>query len=405
MNQTPSLPPSLRFNVHYTTPSGSSSYRRGNDKSLTSIVPDDITPEDANIRMTEYTWAVGHGQVPQLDLHVIRDHIDDALAAQEVEKLDVLEKDVPHAIAGEVPDEMTWKVSENGSEEAPPGFLTTEQEEVYLNRLDAKLDNNIAYNLTTTPRPSREQQHPPAEEKHWAELTPRELERQSELLNPMSQHNWLRTHVKALANATTEGDDNESLASHPDTKPPTSARKRANPTKSTLNLARQVGDRAVERAREGWSPGVRSAYRSSICDSSHGTNKGTAPICGWVNHLKMVGCLLRCALSVAFPARVQVPPVWVTNHFVSVNENVDSHILRVRNGKSDPLDHRSPSLAILAHFRTDTASRLLALTAALRNALDGCACCHSRAAASASYRYMLLPPYIVAIARTSIAVV
>ena len=189
----------------------------------------------------EYNSAVRNGTIPPLDLHVVRQQIDERLAAQDVESLSTLQASVPHP-TGDIVD-----VESNG-EDTGPGFLTADQEAEYLARLDAKAGD--PYTLAPSTQKDTVQ-----EEKHWAELTPRELERQVELQNPQSQHNWLKTHTKVLS--TNIDDDTESLASHDNAAKPSSApaRKRGGKDK---NLAKQVGDRAVERAKEGWSPSAAS---------------------------------------------------------------------------------------------------------------------------------------------------
>lgn len=227
INENPAIPPDLRFNI------------RPQPRHPPPIhVDPNIAPETANSMVAEYKHAVSTGQIPHLDLHVVRDQIEQRLAAQDAEPLDLLEASVPHPVSHAsqtLPDEMLGQ--------DPPGYMTAEHETDYLLRLDHKLGVD-PFSLTGQGTKAVFE-----EEKHFADLTPREQERQVELLNPQSQHNWLKTHTK-LHPPNADVDDNESLASH-DTKPP---RKRGN-----KNLAKQVGDRAVERAREGFSPSAASA--------------------------------------------------------------------------------------------------------------------------------------------------
>ena len=180
--------------------------------------------------------------LPNIDLDLARAQLEERLAAQETEPLAALEAAVPHPMSNQhvsVPDE----------DELGPGFMTYEQELEYLSRLDATLHREPIYVTSSLPR--RSDKEPAAfDDKHWAELTPREFERQVELTNPQSQHNWLKEHNKGPQ--TLADDDNESLASHDAAK---SSRKRGGKDK---NLAKQVGDRAVERAKEGWSPSAAS---------------------------------------------------------------------------------------------------------------------------------------------------
>lgn len=230
VNQNPALPPDLRFDI--SMPEEHTAIT-----SIQNVVPADVTPQAANDLLMEYTVAVQRGQIPHLDLHVIRDQIEKRLAAQGVTSLDELQASVPQpSTDGPLPDEIQG--------ENPPGYLTGPEEDAYLLRLDAKLGDPVSL--------TKEKQEGIAEEKHWADYTAREIERQVELQNPQSQHNWLKTHAKQAAGVGADIDDNESLASH-ETKP-TSGRGGG----GKRNLAKQVGDRAVGRAREGASPGAAS---------------------------------------------------------------------------------------------------------------------------------------------------
>ncbi|CZT21061.1 uncharacterized protein RCC_06922 [Ramularia collo-cygni] len=231
LNQNPALPPHMRFDVSLPTPHTAVA-------SIPGVVKDGVTPQEANDMFLEYTEAVKVGQIPHLDLHVIREQLEAKLRVQGVLSLEELERKVNHTRV----DLEAEKLPEEVLGEEPPGYLTTKQEAEYLARLDRKLgDVNAGIGGGIVEE---------EEEKHWADMTAREVERQMELMNPMSQHNWLKVHHKnaaAGAAAGGEGDDNESLV---DVKPATAARKR--------NLAKQVGDRAVGRAREGASPSAAS---------------------------------------------------------------------------------------------------------------------------------------------------
>lgn len=226
LNQNPALPAKLRFDISLPHPHTAVG-------TIPSVVDADITPEAANDMFAEYTLAVQRGQIPHLDLHVIREQLEAKLRLQGVQSLEDLEKSISHTR----PDLDSSTLPEEVLGDSPPGLLSSEQEDAYLARLDAKLGNGDPLSL------SLRQGLQEGEEKHWAEMTAREVERQCELLNPQSQHNWLKMH----ANKTGETvDDTESVA---DAKP---TRKR--------NLAKQVGDRAVGRAREGGggSPSIAS---------------------------------------------------------------------------------------------------------------------------------------------------
>ena len=239
MNQNPNVPPELRFDVsHQLLPAR-----------MPSVVPENITPEAANDLLLNYTAAVTNGQIPALDLHVVRDQIETRLAARDVAALADLESRVPHAIVptpADLPEEL------RGDE--PLSFLVAEQEADYLLRLDARLGDQFSFSKTAEKEPS-------VDDKPWAELTPREQERQAERSNPQSQHNWLKQHFKIHEPTTEALDELDGFVPHErgdrveSGKSSTAGTAGTTKKRGNKNLAKQVGDRAVERAREGWSPG------------------------------------------------------------------------------------------------------------------------------------------------------
>lgn len=260
INQNPSVSPRLRFGVDGMC-EGEVPQRR---EAVAKVVDPDITPEEADRLYKDYIDAVKTGQTLRLDLPVMREMIDMRLAAQGVEPLSTMERNIPHAFADE---ELPGYLK---GEEPHPGYWTTEQEFEYLKQLDKDLkleEPNVLPRAGELPKDGS------GEEKHWAELTPRELERQAELLNPQSQHNWLKNHAKLNPNAVQEIDDNESLASHDNVKA-SAPRKRGGNSSGKGNLARQVGDRAVERAREGFSPSAASGIEEDELAGDDGLGVG-----------------------------------------------------------------------------------------------------------------------------------
>nr|POF00999.1 hypothetical protein CFP56_20947 [Quercus suber] len=240
INQNPSVSPDLRFDVSWP------------DRKMqpgVDFIPANIAPEQAHNLLDDYRNYVSQGRIPVLDLHVIRNEVEQRLAAQEVTSLSALESSTSHTI----PPASHADLPEDMQGDPPAGFLTTEQEAEYLLRLDAKLGDATAIRTTVEKEavaaglPGANGNKP--EDRHLCEMAPREMDRQIEILNPQSQHNWLRTHHKTHL---VEGvaDDAESILSH-DT-PAKVPRKRGGA--KGANLARRVGDRAVERAREGLSP-------------------------------------------------------------------------------------------------------------------------------------------------------
>lgn len=221
-NQNPALPTHLRFDITPTDVHTAIA-------SIPSVVPSHITPQAANELFLDYTNAVQRGQIPHLDLHVIREQIDNKLARQGLTALEALERDVSHTratIESVTPDAI--------HPDSSSSFLTSQQEDEYLLRMDAGLKDPAAV--------LKEKEQSSDDLKPWADLTVREAERQTELQNPQSQHNWLKTHAKQ-SGPTADIDDTDSI----DHKPLRGAG-------AKRNLAKQVGDRSLGRAREGASP-------------------------------------------------------------------------------------------------------------------------------------------------------
>jgi hypothetical protein len=242
MNESPALPANLRYQV-----------RPEQRHSLQLQVDPSVTPEQANQIVQDYRTAVHEARIPQLDLHVVREVMQQTLASQGATHIPQLEEHTYPRPDTRTAAERKDLLPDDIKIQPQPSFMSAEEEQDYLARLDAKLGPApfAAPPATLDPKPAALEDERPS----FAHLTPRELERQVELLNPQSQHNWLKTHTRVLQAATGEagGDDNDSIASH-DNQHPKPPRKRG----ATKNLAKQVGDRAVERAREGWSPSAAS---------------------------------------------------------------------------------------------------------------------------------------------------
>ncbi|KAK4962061.1 hypothetical protein LTR10_002558 [Elasticomyces elasticus] len=263
LNASPSLPPHLRFNIE-----------RG-DYSLhvpAMEIPADISPEQANETFQTYKHAVQSGSLPAMDLQIIRHELDRKLAAQQTVHLDQLAASLPSRpvkAEGAVPSSDDLPTSE-------PAYLAPEQESTYLSSLDARLGDNGSHNREA-PTPLST-----SEEKHFAEMTPRELERHVELLNPNSQHSWLAARQKLgiLPGATAveiggPDNDNDSVISHePAAAAVKAPRKRVRKPKADGDLAKRVGDKAVERARE--EVGGEGAGSPMVAGSVGGNGTGVA---------------------------------------------------------------------------------------------------------------------------------
>ena len=87
LNQNPSIPPELRFDVSLPSRTGNTT--------TPFIVPAGISPEAANDMLLHYKQAVHDAQIPPLDLHVIRAQIEQRLAEQNVRRLPDLEETIP----------------------------------------------------------------------------------------------------------------------------------------------------------------------------------------------------------------------------------------------------------------------------------------------------------------------
>jgi len=246
MNQSAAIPTDLRYDVR------TQSQREERQPEWAASMK--LTPQSANELLANVTAEVTTGRRAPLDLHTVRDQIEESLAEQGVRPLEALEQHMPHPIVTGEDD-----LPEEDRGDQPPAYLSTSQEAEYLQRLDAKLGDRLSLD-----KESAQPQSP-----HQAELTPRELERHMELLNPQSQHNWLKTHSKM--HASLDNDDAESIVSHEGgsaSKP--SGRKRGK------NLAKQVGDRAMERAYEGASPGAASGFEDDempVAEDALGSGK------------------------------------------------------------------------------------------------------------------------------------
>lgn len=226
LNQSPGLPEKLRYDVR--APHQLSSQHTLN------VVAHNIKPDDANLLMHRYEEAVRNGNLPTFEVHFVREQILDRLAEQGVRPLSALETRLlpenGHSDKlGQLQQDLERYQKESDPDE-DPSYLTAEHEDAYLARLDAKINGSDQI-FTKPERPA-----------HQAELTPRELERQLELLNPQSQNNWLRSHPRSSAINAEEVD--EAVAKG-------STRKRA----WKGSLAKSLGDRMI---RDGRSPSEAS---------------------------------------------------------------------------------------------------------------------------------------------------
>lgn len=185
---------------------------------------DGISLDEANNIISDGHRAVQHSGFPQAEFLRMRTTLEAALAKQQVRSLADLEANVPHPIYDPERDGIPQHLADLQLEQHP-AYLTSAHEEEYLLRLDAKLGDQWSLRQ---PRPS-----PPT---NLASMTARELDREIELKNPFSVHNWLKKHADKHAIPDADG------ASDVGATPATGKRRN--------NLAKKVGDRAVAAARE-----------------------------------------------------------------------------------------------------------------------------------------------------------
>ncbi|THY22725.1 hypothetical protein D6D01_06198 [Aureobasidium pullulans] len=205
LNTSLSIPHELRFDLSMASKS-----QQTNDER-------EMTLDMANNIIANAHRAFHNHEMPHQDFLRIRQDIEVLLARKDAKSLVEMEAQIPHP-------RYHHPVSALAAE-ANPAFLTSSHEDAYLTRLDNKLEPAAL----SDPRPASPQP--------LSKLTQRELDREVELRNPLSVHNWLKKH------GTISDIDAASEGGTASAQTPATANKRR-------NLAKQVGDRAIERARE-----------------------------------------------------------------------------------------------------------------------------------------------------------
>ncbi|TKX23720.1 putative IEC3 subunit of the Ino80 complex [Elsinoe australis] len=207
LNSSLELPPELRYNVQY----------RSNQEYEGIRDLDSANRQLYDLHRMELEGRLPHSQVAQ-----IRAAMEEQIASLDCTPLALLEKDIPHTTL-----DMSDKDTVNEIAD-PIAYLSPTHEAEYLDRLDVTYGDPLLSLGTSVPR----EKTPPS----FANMTAREIERETELRNPLSVHNWLKKHN---INITDAGDDKSDAGT------PGAGKKGGG-----RNLAKKVGDRAVERARE-----------------------------------------------------------------------------------------------------------------------------------------------------------
>ena len=183
----------------------------------------------ANAEIAAYRAAVQQGECPPATYTAYRSKLEASLSAKAARKLADLEAIVPHPMP----------LTETGDVDVAlhPEYLSTAATEIYLAALDAK--SGSGHSLTAPP---------PAAPK-FGDMTPRELEREIEMRNHHSVHNWLKRYAKENSGNGVGDDASEAGA----VATPATNRKRNN------NLAKKMGDKAVDRARGAGDKGDKTS--------------------------------------------------------------------------------------------------------------------------------------------------
>ena len=175
------------------------------------------------------------GKVPQNEFLNLRRETEEAFARRDAVFLSELERTVPHTAYDPATDTIPPHLADVPNQLA---FLTPAREDEYLQRLDAKLGDQ--WPLPHPSRPPTTTSPPPL-----ASLSAREADREIELRNPLSVHNWLKKHNVAVGEVDERG--SEASGGGAGGAPASSSKRTA---AAGRNLAKKVGDRAVGRARE-----------------------------------------------------------------------------------------------------------------------------------------------------------
>ncbi|GAB7341458.1 hypothetical protein MBLNU457_7697t1 [Dothideomycetes sp. NU457] len=200
------------------------------DVSLNQLSETDrtLSLNTANTQLAEVHAAVDRGAQPADEYMTLRLDLEARLAQlTSGTTIDALESHIPHPFFDPEKDTIPPHIAAS----QPIAFLTSAHEDEYLDRLDEQLGKKFSLSGSW-----------PAQPHSWTSLTPRELEREVELSNPQSVHNWLKRHNVSVGVGV--GEDGTASEAGGAATP-------ANKTKGgSRTLAKKVGDRAIERAKE-----------------------------------------------------------------------------------------------------------------------------------------------------------
>ena len=187
---------------------------------------DKVDIDGANRILAEAYELDQKGRYPHAQFSEVRSNLETHLAGEEAQSLAVLEADVPQLAYSLDDPEFRRSLDEFAD---PIAYYPAENEEEYLRRLDADLGEQPLLSSYDKEAPSPSS---------FSNMTPREVEREVELRNPQSVHNWLKRHNVSIGESEDKSDNASSKKV------------------TSRNLAKKVGDRSVELAmeRDGGSP-------------------------------------------------------------------------------------------------------------------------------------------------------
>ncbi|KAK4991781.1 hypothetical protein LTR50_001598 [Elasticomyces elasticus] len=217
LNSTVNIPPELRYNLNLDPapppPNPQAQY------------------EQANRQVNEAAALMHNGQLAAGDFIHLRATVEARLAEQDAQPLSSIESHLPHP-------EPTDSPTKAGPTEPNPylGMLDTTHETDYLLRLDVSLGD--PWSLSRPP--------PPTLFPDLKNFSERDWEREAQLHNPISVHNWLRKHHPAAFSSTNA--DADAVSDAGQATPHGRGRGAGGGRKK--NLAQKLGDKAVAAARE-----------------------------------------------------------------------------------------------------------------------------------------------------------
>ncbi|KAF4555911.1 Hypothetical protein D9617_2g058760 [Elsinoe fawcettii] len=205
LNSSLNLPSDMRYNVNYRQ-------EWPEKEGINSL-------EAANRVLYDYHQMEHQGRVSHAQVAQTRTQLESHVAALESQPLSSLEKDIPHTILNDADPDAANEIAD------PIAYFTSQHESDHHDKFDLTWGDPL-YGM-----PAPRDKSPPV----FHQMTAREQEREVELRNPLSVHNWLKKHNINIADT----DDTKSDAGTP-----------AGVKKGGRALAKKVGDRAIERARE-----------------------------------------------------------------------------------------------------------------------------------------------------------